>query len=720
MLEDIEEPEALLGQEVGQARVAAAGLKGLESSLLTLRVEVEAPILRLKAWEDGAALELHLGRFFSRSLVKQRMTETPGEASLTALVEQEAEAVEPVNFALLCELRDTRLTLMEPGKEDRKPYEPSTIVFGAFFQEGVQVHTEATKIRLHMDPGLLRILGQIHGGLDFALAPLSKDFAHVSPSSPLLRQPRRPRQTPAFVGVPMSFALNTSSFDIIWDPEGSQGADGSVTGHVAGFQLGLKADAAGVELVGAAQDVRLDCGRRRFLSSLGHLDVTANYSQEAIRLQISAPPLELRWAAASAWRARAALEAIRTNLQSGQRESLRRCANGADGLGDLSVSRALWDRFVAERTEELRDAWDQAMTDLSSDQPSRLSVDVALHSQELRAVLLRPGPGPLGAEDSEEVRATILGVECRLRRDEGLQLTSTLRSLEVWLGPRLLLAPRQADLPLLHAKLTRLSKSRFDIDVTWAQIALVYRQRDFERIASLCHQQLSESGSQLTASDAAAVEFVQNTVSSELKPQAEAELRTSVKYCFNIDAPLLFLPASTGKKCDVGVPAPDEVRGGLSMEDPCLAQRTFLPLPDEGFGVVDLGNCLVENDTENSQDTAVSVLLRRLQIFSVASQDRDKDQVWNQVLMPVTAKVEVRSNADCLDIQVEAPLGVPEEPSRQKVALLDPLRALQASKASQSCSAAAPSNINLTRAQATQFFDVLYLNLTYASAEEVT
>ena len=719
---DLRETEATEATEaVAASATGASGLEGLESlesleSRFCFRVEVEAPILRLQAWEDGASLELHLGRFFSRSLEKQRLKlDAACKSSLTALVEQAAESVKPANLALLCELRDTRLTLIEPGKEDRTPYEPSTIVFGAFLDEGIQLHTEATEIRLHIDPGLLRLLGQIHGGLDFAVAPLSRDF--VESSSPVWR-PRKPKKASTLTGVPLSFTLNTSSFDIIWDPEGGRGFhEGSVKGHVAGFRIGLNADAAGVNLVSAAQDLRLDCGDRRFLSSLGHLDITANYSLETVRqvrLQISAPPLELRWAAESMIKAQSAWDTIQKQMQNGQTDALRRC-----GSQEVFVSRALWDRFVAERTEELRDAWDQALSNLSgpsgpSASPTSwdnrdsaaLSVDLCLRSQELRAVLLRPSRS--SRHDTEEVRATILGLECRLRRDEKLQLTSTLTSLELWLGPRLLLAPRKPDLPLLHATVSRLHQGRLDVDVTWAQIALVYRQRDFERIASLCQQQISDisaAGNLAETSKTSPGESVYDEATSPVgKPEAEVQSKTSVKYCFNIDAPLLFLPASTGKNCDVGVLPPDDLRGGLSMEDPILAERTFLPLPDEGFGVVDLGNCLVENDTENATDTTVRVLLRRLQIFSVASHDMDTDQVWNQVLMPVTAEVEARSGANSLDILVQVPLHKSESRS--------------GTHESSSPDPSDPSNISLTRAQATQLFDVLYLNLTYASAEE--
>ena len=715
ILEDLKGPD--LSDQAGGAGVAdglGSGLEGLKS--LTFQVEVEAPILRLQAWEDGASLELHLGRFFSRSLKKEKLKIDSG-ASLMALVDQYAEGVEPADFALLCELRDTRLTLLEPGQQDRKPYEPSTIVFGAFLDEGIQIHTEATEIRLHVDPGLLRLLGQIRGGLDFAVAPLSQDFVGVSSSSSSSRQDKFKGRSPPspFQKLPVCFALTTSSFDLNWDPAGRACHAESVKGHVAGFRFGLRGNASGLEIHGSAQDVRLDCGGRRFLSSLGHLDVAANYLQQSIHLQISAPPLELRWAAISVRIGRAALEAIQKELQSGQSEAFRRC-----GGADVSVSRALWDHFVAERTEELRGAWDQAITNLSNDEPSaaRLSVALCLQSQGLRAVLLRPGSSIV--EDTEELRATMLGFDCQLKRHEGLQFSSTLSSLEVWLGSRLLLAPRQADRPLLEVNIDRLCKSRFVMNVTWAQIALVYRQRDFERIASLCQKEISVSGSLTETSSGPPKAAGHDKAAKEAeKPVSEKQSSsTSWRYSFNIDAPLLFLPASTGKNCDVGMLPPDDLRGGLSIEDSSQAERTFLPLPEEGFGVLDLGNCLVENDTENSSDTTITVRLRRLQIFSVASRDRDKQQLWSQVLMPVTAVVEVRSSTDCLDIQVHAPLTLPDKPESQSLRCHDPLRVLQAGESSES-SCGLQSTINLTRAQATQLFDVLYLNLTYASADEV-
>ena len=59
--------------------------------------------------------------------------------------------------------------------------------------------------------------------------------------------------------------------------------------------------------------------------------------------------------------------------------------------------------------------------------------------------------------------------------------------MEVWLAGRLLLAPREADLPLLQASLTAdVAGGGYDLQVTWAQIALVYRQYDFEHIMDLC------------------------------------------------------------------------------------------------------------------------------------------------------------------------------------------------------------------------------------------
>lgn len=206
----------------------------------------------------------------------------------------------------------------------------------------------------------------------------------------------------------------------------------------------------------------------------------------------------------------------------------------------------------------------------------------------------------------------------------------------------------------------------YDLQVTWAQIALVYRQRDFERIVDLCGQLgfgSSERPQEPAVSTAA---------------HTERRRSESLRYRFDIDAPLLFLPASTGKKCQSGA------RGGLST-DTSRSERTFQPLEEEGYAVLDFGNCLVESDLSSS---AVRISMTRLQVFFASA-----TATWHQILSPVTAEVEVLSSNESLDIRVHAPLcpeaGRPLEP-----------------------------NISLTRAHATQFFDVLYLNLSYASAEE--
>ena len=117
-----------------------------------------------------------------------------------------------------------------------------------------------------------------------------------------------------------------------------------------------------------------------------------------------------------------------------------------------------------------------------------------------------------------------------------------------------------------------------------------------------------------------------------------------------------------------------------------LKERSFQPLEEEGYAILDFGNCLVESDLSSS---AVRISMTRLQVFFASGEHLS----WHQILSPVTAEVEVLSSTESLDIRVHAPLS--SEPLSQR----DP-------------------NISLTRAHATQFFDVLYLNLSYASAEE--
>ena len=292
--------------------------------------------------------------------------------------------------------------------------------------------------------------------------------------------------------------------------------------------------------------------------------------------------------------------------------------------------------------------------------------------------------------------------------------------MEVWLGGRLLLAPRQADLPLLQAVLSasggtggpKSNDNVYDLEVNWAQIALVYRQRDFERIMDLCHQELRVSATSQHRKAQSSEELERSPT-----PTPSTGSRSQLKYRFNIGAPLLFLPASSGKKCDLGVMDPRSSIGGLSSAN-SSSHRSFQPLRDEGYAVLDFGNCLVQSDPSSA---GVRISMTRLQVFFAASFEEDESQKWHQILRPVTAEVEVQSTAESLDIRVHAPL---EKVESLDVGLSVPLNPLKPSSPS-SPSSYKPRQprplptISLTRAHATQFFDVLYLNLSYASADQV-
>jgi len=296
--------------------------------------------------------------------------------------------------------------------------------------------------------------------------------------------------------------------------------------------------------------------------------------------------------------------------------------------------------------------------------------------------------------------------------------------MDVWLGGRLLLAPREANLPLLQAVLTagsggpKGSENVYDLQVTWAQIALVYRQRDFERIKDHCHQELRLSTSSTETKRQSTGEDVERSPTPTLS--AGTQRSHSLRYCFNIGAPLLFLPASTGKKCDLGVMDPSI--GGLSMANSSSSSRSFQPLRDEGYAVLDFGNCLVQSDPSSDGAAGVRISMTRLQVFFAASPEDDVHQRWHQILRPVTAEVEVQSTAESLDIRVHAPLEKVEALDVGPSLPLNPLKppSRPTSPKSGLYKPRPHPTISLTRAHATQFFDVLYLNLSYASADQVS
>ena len=97
------------------------------------------------------------------------------------------------------------------------------------------------------------------------------------------------------------------------------------------------------------------------------------------------------------------------SFATGHAAALQKC-----GTHELGLTSAMWERFVAEKTEELRDAFDQAVKEIHPETKiiSRRHVEVSVKSAELHAVLLGP-------KEVEEVQATMGGLECCLKSGEG-------------------------------------------------------------------------------------------------------------------------------------------------------------------------------------------------------------------------------------------------------------------------------------------------------------
>ena len=394
-----EQPQSTAMQNAKEAAEAA----GFKSAKLRLRVEVEAPILRLEAYQDGAALEFHLGHFSGKSVPKDGLQQNRVVSLVDLIQVCESEAVDLQRFAVLCELRDTRINQIVVGEAERFAYEPSTIVLGAArSDEGGEIHVESTRVRCHLDPGLLCLLGHLSVGLDFALAPLSRELGRAADVSPrLVRSASRESSS-----EPWRFDLRTGSFDVIWD---SKGEGNEVRGHIAGVNVQvLQKD--GMQVVGSAQDANMACGDRKLLSSNGHLDLNVNWSSQCVHLALTAPPLELHWANESVKKAINAHVSMQHSFKEGQEDALQQCPPME------CVTGVLWERFVAERKEQLRDAIGQAVKEIDPDEASiaRRCVELSIKSKELRAKLVRP-------DGTEEVQATMGGLECELNSGEGGQ-----------------------------------------------------------------------------------------------------------------------------------------------------------------------------------------------------------------------------------------------------------------------------------------------------------
>eukprot|EP00930_Biecheleria_cincta_P042515 TRINITY_DN2925_c0_g3_i1.p1 TRINITY_DN2925_c0_g3~~TRINITY_DN2925_c0_g3_i1.p1 ORF type:complete len:1543 (-),score=247.74 TRINITY_DN2925_c0_g3_i1:3269-7471(-) len=317
-------------------------------------------------------------------------------------------------------------------------------------------------------------------------------------------------------------------------------------------------------------------------------------------------------------------------------------------------------------------------------------VKVKLHCPEVRAVLV-------AHEGEESARATVLGLKAKLcwAGRSGLGLDAQLRSLELCVGSRLLLAPRRDDLPLLKLRLEELdSSSSFKLGVTWAQIAMVFRQRDADMLAELLKSEVSNVvvlGSQRAESEALAG-HVPVDMHDTPDSASRGGGRQPLQYCFEIDAPLVFLPAGSGRAACL-----DGDVGGLAwVEDRSQSRRRSIqPLPDEGFVVVDLGHCFVAADTSSLETKTTELLLRDMRVLSACpGESYIHEESWSEIISSVSARVKVSLQTECLDIQVDVPL-FPDE------------------------SVSTSPRVNLTRVQATQLFDVMFLNFSYEPVDDV-
>ncbi|CAE8587855.1 unnamed protein product [Polarella glacialis] len=346
---------------------------------------------------------------------------------------------------------------------------------------------------------------------------------------------------------------------------------------------------------------------------------------------------------------------------------------------------------------------------------------MSLSCKELRALLL---PASQGSSHSQQASASVLGLECSLSRPGDraagtASASATLRGLEVSLGPRLLVAPRYANLPLFKLQLaanptgTMNSGGGSLLNMTWAQIALVYRQRDLDELMKLVQQEFfaalsHESHGADSATQAATSADIHTSTAA--RGTGTQNGRGSLQYSLQVDAPLIFLPAGPGERGSGHRPKSSQSVGGLTVvpSDASSACRTFLPLHGEGFIVLDLGTISVASE----RGLAIEMALRNLRVLSVAAQglhDAElKEELWHEVLGPVSAKVVLNSGPESLDICMSVPLG---NPSGSEA---DHTKALHAGGAPDKC-----IRVGLTRAQATQMLDVMFLNLSYASADEL-
>lgn len=308
------------------------------------------------------------------------------------------------------------------------------------------------------------------------------------------------------------------------------------------------------------------------------------------------------------------------------------------------------------RSEPRREAAQQAIT-----------AEVKLSKLSLR---LEPDATNVGAE-AVEIVAVDKSVVVTWR-SSGAKVAVSLASVILDVGSRRILMPRRGDVDLLSLAARAGPGMAPSVELSWAQVALVFRYRDIDAITAL----ISEDILGAMRKDAeVSMAPVASARSMERLQSAHA-----LQYSFSVGAPLMFIPTDA-----YSVREPEEdletMRHATSLDEflgegihNCIVLKDgvprFNPAPGDSYLAMDLGHLEIQNSGEN-----IDIKLRETNLFSGHGTGP-----LREMLSPLAVSISVGGN---------------------KVI----------------CRSTDPSTVTLTRAQATLMLDVYWVNICYASAD---
>ncbi|CAJ1336513.1 unnamed protein product [Effrenium voratum] len=601
----------------------AAQEEEFEAIALDLDLDVAAPVFRWDLSEGHVTVAL--GRLVFRS------SQAPPPQQLSP-----PERCDWRKFACFCQLTETSITVGEKSVECRV-YEPSTMSLRAW-READSWHwtLDSQAVRWVIDPLFMQVTGQLPVSFDYAISPLRDVLSDTVPISGDARSDEVPTADVTVEQVTESakpkthFKLAIASTEFVLCPAAGQKVSLSLDG--------ISAQYCGYEgrhdVQGEVASCHLSCDSVVLVSFTRGASLEAKSAQD-VHVKAGSTLIAVQWYERYIRLAMLAVDEASKALAAGHEVSQRLLPPV-----DAGIFAQLWGRYVirpiqarvkeraARRLKELLPGVEEdATVEEENPQPrGRCSVEVNLFYEGLTVSF------PGAAEKAPVLQLGVSGAECQI---QGFQsgdavVAVSLVAVNLELDGRRLLTPRRGD-KLLRVRIFRRGKhSAIQWTASWAQICILFRQRDYDRLVAHVTAAVQDAMPSRKKAEVANVSVTDTGGQSE-----ESVARSGAKFRLDIGAPLVFLPTDGRCLSTSRLPATGAHEGGQLEID--QGEPTFRPLEGEGCLVLDFGHVAARGGG-SSED--VQLQLRGAQVLGVTSNSRQ------EVLWPVSMQAVLQMPKD--------------------------------------------------------------------------